>query len=63
MKTYVALTSAALLTMTSVHAQAPAVSTKAPSSYSAPHTPWGDPDLQGTYTNSDESGTPMARPA
>ena len=31
--------------------------------YSAPRTPWGDPDLQGTYTNSDESGTPLARPA
>jgi hypothetical protein len=27
-----------------------------------PHTPWGDPDLQGTYTNSDESGIPMQRP-
>ena len=62
MKTYVALTSAALLTMTSVHAQAPAASTKTSSSYSALRTPWGDPDLQGTYTNSDESGTPMARP-
>src|SRR3954463_1163588 len=32
-------------------------------SYTAPRTPWGDPDLQGTYTNSDESGIPMARPA
>jgi hypothetical protein len=62
MKTYVALTSAALLTITVVHAQAPASSTKASSSFSAPRTPWGDPDLQGTYTNSDESGTPMARP-
>ena len=60
MKTYVALTSAALLTMTSVYAQAPAA--RASSSYSAPRTPWGDPDLQGTYTNSDESGTPMSRP-
>ena len=61
MKTYVALTSAALLTITLVHAQAPAPNTKA-SSYSAPRTQWGDPDLQGTYTNSDESGTPMSRP-
>ncbi len=26
-------------------------------------TPWGDPDLQGTYSNSNESGTPMQRPA
>ena len=28
-----------------------------------PRTPWGDPDLQGTYTNSHESGIPMERPA
>jgi hypothetical protein len=26
-------------------------------------TPWGDPDLQGTYTNTAESGIPMERPA
>src|SRR5262245_5309876 len=26
-------------------------------------TGWGDPDLQGTYTNSNESGIPMQRPA
>ena len=32
-------------------------------SSSVPRTPWGDPDLQGTYTNSDESGIPMSRPA
>jgi hypothetical protein len=30
--------------------------------YIAARTPWGDPDLQGTYTNADESGTPMSRP-
>ena len=28
-----------------------------------PRTPWGDPDLQGTYTNSNEAGLPMERPA
>ena len=28
----------------------------------APRTPWGDPDLQGYYTNSDESLIPMERP-
>jgi hypothetical protein len=33
------------------------------SSYSPPRTPWGDPDIQGTYTNKDENGTPMERPA
>jgi hypothetical protein len=31
--------------------------------YVVPHTPWGDPDLQGVFTNSDESQTPMERPA
>jgi hypothetical protein len=30
---------------------------------SVPRTPWGDPDLQGTYTNSDESGIAMEKPA
>jgi hypothetical protein len=32
------------------------------SSQSAPRTPWGDPDLQGTYTNTYENGTPLERP-
>ena len=27
-----------------------------------PPTPWGDPDLQGAYTNSNESQIPMERP-
>jgi hypothetical protein len=30
--------------------------------YSPPRTPWGDPDLQGAFTNSDESLIPMERP-
>ena len=30
--------------------------------YSPPHTPWGDPDLQGIYTNKDEANTPIERP-
>jgi len=28
-----------------------------------PRTSWGDPDLQGTYSNKNESGTPLERPA
>ena len=32
------------------------------STYSAPRTPWGDPDLQGNYTNLWEAGTPFERP-
>jgi hypothetical protein len=31
--------------------------------YSTPRTPWGHPDLQGIYSNDDETGTPMERPA
>ena len=30
--------------------------------WSAPRTPWGDPDLQGIYTNKDENNTPFERP-
>jgi hypothetical protein len=30
--------------------------------WSASKTPWGDPDLQGIYTNKDESGIPFERP-
>jgi hypothetical protein len=28
-----------------------------------PRTPWGDPDLQGTFTNKNEVSTPFERPA
>ena len=31
-------------------------------SYVAPRTPWGDPDITGVFTNSDESGIPFERP-
>jgi hypothetical protein len=34
----------------------------AQASYTPPRTPWGDPDIQGAYTNSNESQTPMERP-
>ena len=32
------------------------------SGQSTPRTPWGDPDLQGTFTNTYENGTPLERP-
>jgi hypothetical protein len=41
-------------------AAAPSTSSKP---YSPPKTPWGDPDLQGNYTNKYEQGTPFERPA
>jgi hypothetical protein len=30
--------------------------------WTVPRTPWGDPDLQGIYTNKDENNTPFERP-
>jgi hypothetical protein len=49
----------------SISAQAPAPA-KAPAkpatTYTPPKTPWGDPDLQGNYTNKYEQGTPFERP-
>ena len=30
--------------------------------WTPPRTSWGDPDLQGTYSNRSESGTPLERP-
>ncbi len=43
----------------SVAAKKPAASAKP---YVPPRTAWGDPDLQGIYTNKDESGIPFERP-
>ena len=31
--------------------------------WTPPRTPWGDPDIQGIYTNNDENGTPLEQPA
>jgi len=41
-------------------ASAPVKTTKA---YTPAKTPWGDPDVQGIYTNKDESGIPFERPS
>jgi hypothetical protein len=60
---------AAIVAGVTVSAQTPGpASGKAPKAAKpatpyVPHrTPWGDPDLQGTYTNKDENGIPMERP-
>src|SRR5947209_10677075 len=44
---------------------APAAAKQTPpaKSWAVPKTPWGDPDLQGTWTSDDCIGTPMQRPA
>src|ERR1700686_4371852 len=41
--------------------QAPTASVTAPAAASVLKTPWGEPDLQGIWT--DESDTPLQRPA
>jgi hypothetical protein len=35
----------------------------APIAYTVPRTPWGDPDLQGTWSSDDTAGIPLSRPA
>jgi hypothetical protein len=40
---------------------APSATKHAP--WTPPVTPWGEPDLQGYYTNKYEYGTPFERPA
>ena len=34
----------------------------APTPYTVPRTPWGDPDLQGVWSSDDTSGIPRERP-
>ena len=34
-----------------------------PRAYTPPKTPWGDPQLEGVYSNDDETGVPFERPA
>jgi len=52
----------AIATTVTMAAQTPAPRAKA-SAYVAPKTAWGDPDLQGTYTDKDENGIPMEKPS
>jgi hypothetical protein len=51
-----------MLTALSANAQTPKPATAA-KAWAAPKTPWGDPDLQGTWTSDDCIGTPMNRAA
>jgi hypothetical protein len=58
---FLAGTLTAALVLTAIAYQ-PLHAQSAASSYVAPRTPWGDPDLQGNYTNLWEAGTPFERP-
>jgi hypothetical protein len=52
-----------LLMMTLTSAFPLDAQTKPAKAYTQPKTPWGDPDLQGTWTSDDCINTPMQRPA
>src|ERR1700735_2057000 len=53
-----------LLTVASALAQSvPHPLPPAPKNWVQAKTPWGDPDIQGTWTSDDCIGTPMNRPA
>ena len=59
--TVVALTAVSIAAQTAAAPRAKAASAGA-KKYLPPRTPWGDPDLQGVFTNNDESGIPLERP-
>ena len=46
-----------------LRAQVPAPAVPKPkSTFTVPRTPWGDPDLQGTWSSDEEAGVPFERP-
>ena len=59
-----ALVAMAALALGQTQAKAAPAAKKAPAttSWTQPKTPWGDPDLQGTWTGDDCIGTPLQRP-
>jgi hypothetical protein len=67
---FILVAAAVIVSGLALHAQAPqhtgSSAAKAAAKPAPPYvpskTPWGDPDLQGTYTNKDENGIPMERP-
>jgi hypothetical protein len=60
---YRVLISVTLLTITLTSAFPLDAQTKPAKVYTQSKTPWGDPDLQGTWTSDDCINTPMQRPA
>jgi hypothetical protein len=41
----------------------PATAAAPVKTWTMPKTPWGDPDLEGSYTNKNENGIPLERPS
>src|ERR1700704_6084309 len=52
-----------VVTALPVLAQTPKAAAPAAKGWTPPKTPWGDPDMQSTWTSDDCIGTPMNRPA
>jgi hypothetical protein len=44
-------------------ATSPVLGQQAAKTWTAPKTPWGDPDIQGWFSNLSENGTPLEKPA
>src|SRR4030095_6429908 len=44
-------------------ATSPVLGQQAAKTWTAPKTPWGDPDIQGWFSNLSEHGTPLEKPA
>src|SRR6202521_3013183 len=71
MRTLVCISATAALAAIALGQTAPGRAKAAPAAKKAavatgwtqPKTPWGDPDLQGTWTSDDCIGTPLNRPA
>jgi hypothetical protein len=64
MKPVTLMAVAAILSVTAQSAIAQsAKQSRAAQNWTQPETPWGDPDLQGTWTSDDCIGTPLNRPA
>ena len=57
------LTAVTALTAAAPALAQPAKAAPAAHAWTQPKTPWGDPDLQGTWTSDDCIGTPLQRPA
>ena len=54
------ITSAALLAVAlGMGSLTAPVSGQSPAGYTAPRTPWGEPDIQGLFTTDDELGVPF----
>jgi len=51
-----------LVSLAVVVAATVTLAAQGPAKYTPPKTAWGDPDLQGTYTDKDENGIPMEKP-